>query len=75
MTTPVKKEPTDKLQDGGIKATIWANKTDKGTFYSTTVSRTYHDGNNYQTTNSYGGAELPSLKPTRQSKHTIVSSI
>lgn len=36
-------KPAAEFRDGRLKATIWRNETDKGTFYSTDVSRSYKD--------------------------------
>ena len=36
-------KPADTLRDGAIKATIWKNPTDNGSFYSVTFGRTYTD--------------------------------
>ena len=36
-------QPADTLRDGAIKATIWANASDKGTFYSVDLVRSYQD--------------------------------
>jgi len=37
----LKNKPIDTLRDGALKATIWANFGEKGTFYSMTLRRTY----------------------------------
>lgn len=51
--------PTDTLRDGNIKATIWANFGEKGTFYTVTFTRTYKDeGDNYQDSDSFSGTQL-----------------
>lgn len=36
-------KPVTTLRDGAIKATVWANESDKGTFYSVDVVRGYKD--------------------------------
>lgn len=51
--------PTDTLRDGNIKATIWANFGEKGTFYTVTFTRTYKDqADNYQDSDSFSGTQL-----------------
>lgn len=47
-----------KLRDGAISAAIWANESEKGTFYSVTISRTYKEGEIFRDINSYSGTEL-----------------
>lgn len=42
----------------GIRATVWANPTDKGVRYNTTFERSYRDGEEWKTTDSYGRDDL-----------------
>ena len=59
MTTE-KNKPIDRLRDGALKATIWANESQKGTFYSVEFTRTYKsdaDGQ-YHDSKSFSGSEL-----------------
>ena len=47
--TNLNNQPADTIRDGSIKATIWANFGEKGTFYTVEISRTYKDDqDNYQ---------------------------
>jgi len=62
MTTE-NKGPVETLRDGNLKATIWRNFGENGTFYSVEISRTYKDGDDYKTAHSFSGAEL--LKVSR----------
>ena len=58
MTTTTNK-PIDRLKDGALKATIWANESQKGVFYSVEFSRNYKDEHDhYQDSKSFSGAEL-----------------
>lgn len=65
MSTTEKPKPVETLRDGRLKATIWRNFGDNGTFYSVEISRTYKDGDDYKNAHSYSGAEL--LKVSRLS--------
>ncbi len=59
MTTQQKKRPIDTLRDGSIKAVIWKNQSEKGSFYSVDIIRTYKDdAGNYHDTNSFSGTQL-----------------
>ena len=49
--------PVTTIRDGAIKATIWANQSEKGTFYSVELSRTYKSGNAYKDSHSFSGTE------------------
>lgn len=53
------KKPTKTLRDGALRATIWANESEKGTFYRTTLSRRYQDQNgDWKDSDSFTGADL-----------------
>ena len=56
MTTE-KTKPASTLRDGAFKAAIWRNTSEKGTFYSTEYTRTYHDGEQYRESKSYSGTD------------------
>ena len=55
MTTQNK--PISTLRDGPLKATIWANFGDKGTFYAVEFSRTYKTDDGYKNASSFSGSE------------------
>ncbi len=58
MSTSTKK-PVDTLRDGSLKAVIWANFGEKGTFYSVQLSRSYQDAeNNWHESDSFSNAQL-----------------
>lgn len=56
--TNTKKEPAATLRDGAIKATIWANPSDKGTFYSVDISRTFKKDDEYKNSHSFSGTDI-----------------
>ena len=60
MTTE-KTKPADTLRDGSLQASIWKNTSENGTFYSTTITRSYQTDDGYKNTNSYSGTELLKL--------------
>ena len=52
-------KPVDTIRDGSLKATIWANFGDNGTFYSVQLTRTYQDEQgNYHDSDSFSNAQL-----------------
>ncbi len=58
MTT-TNNRPTDTLRDGALKATIWENTTEKGSFFSVEFTRTYKDAkDNFRDGRSFSGSEL-----------------
>ncbi len=53
-----KQRPAHEIRLGRIKATIWANNNDNGTWYNVTLSRTYRDGDEWKSSGSFGRDEL-----------------
>lgn len=52
-------KPQATLRDGALKATIWKNQAENGTFYSVDLSRTYQDEQgDYHDSHSFSGSEL-----------------
>ncbi len=43
-----KQRPAHEIRLGRIKATIWANQNDNGTWYNVTLSRSYKDGDEWK---------------------------
>ena len=53
-----KQRPAHEIRLGRIKATIWANQGDNGTWYNVTLSRNYKDGDEWKSSASFGRDEL-----------------
>lgn len=52
-------EPAAKLRDGLLNATVWANQTSEGkTFYSTTLTRSYKQGEEWKQSDSLNTDDL-----------------
>ncbi len=52
-------KPTETLKDGLLKATIWKNEGDKGSFYRVNLTRSYQDNaEKWHDTDSFSGSEL-----------------
>jgi len=49
--------PAETIRDGALKATIWRNFGENGTFYSVELSRTYKQGDVYKDSHSFTGTE------------------
>ena len=57
-----KNKPVKTFRCGGVKATIWNNKNDKGEFYTVSVTRIYKDKKDeWKDTNSMRVNDLPKL--------------
>jgi len=55
------KKPVHEIRRGSVKALIWENAGDKGTFYKFTVQRLYKAGAEWKTTASFGAQDIPKL--------------
>ena len=53
-----KQRPAQEIRLGRIRATIWANQNDNGTWYNVTLSRNYKDGDEWKSSSSFGRDEL-----------------
>ena len=72
-TAETKNPPADKVRVGLITASIWANETDKGTFHNVTFERRYIDSKDqWQSTHSYGPADLLALAKAADLAHTKI---
>ncbi len=56
--------PTTSIRAGGVKASIWENKTKDGNvYYSVSLTRSYKDADDkWQETNSYYRDDLPKVE-------------
>lgn len=51
--------PKSVIRDGNLKATIWENQGEKGTYFTTTLAKTYRDHNgDLRDTNAFTGNDL-----------------
>src|ERR1700728_1719968 len=55
---PAKQRPAYEIRLGRIKATIWANQNDNGTWFNVVLSRNYKDGDEWKSSSSFGRDEL-----------------
>ena len=55
---PAKQRPAHEIRLGRIKATIWANQNDNGTWFNVVLSRNYKDGEEWKSSSSFGRDEL-----------------
>ena len=53
-----KQRPAHEIRLGRIKATIWANQGDNGTWFNVALSRSYKDGDEWKSSTSFGRDEL-----------------
>ncbi len=69
-------KPIDTLRDGNLKATIWSNFGEKGTFYTVNLTRTYKDdADKYHDSDSFSGSELLRVAHLATSAYDRVSEL
>lgn len=67
-----KQRPAHEIRLGRIKATIWANQADNGTWYNVTLSRTYKDGEDWKTSGSFGRDDLLTVAKVADLAHSWI---
>ena len=65
-------QPAHEVRMGRIKATLWANPTENGTYYNVTLTRLYKEGDNWKTSESFGRDDLPLLAKVANLAHTWI---
>jgi hypothetical protein len=67
--------PVAKVRIGLITASIWENKTDKGTFHNVTFERRYKDGDQWKSSHSYNTGDLLELAKAADLAHTKILEV
>lgn len=52
-------KPLHEIKVGRIRATVWPNESDRRSWFTVTVTRSYRDGEQWKTTTSFNRDELP----------------
>ena len=69
---PAKKRPVHEVRIGRVRAAIWENETENGTFYNVTLSRLYKDGDNWKDSSSFGRDDLPLVSKVCDQVHSWI---
>src|SRR5512139_3596903 len=74
FTVPMKNKtkPVHEVRLGFIKAAVWKNETEAGVRYNVTFSRLYKDGDNWQSTDSFGRDDLLLLAKVADQTHSWI---
>ena len=66
-------KPVHEIRMGRIKATIWGNETDSGSFrHNTQLRRIYKDGDEWKQSDSFGREDLPLVAKVADLAHTWI---
>lgn len=55
------KKPAHEIRINGVRASIWRNESDRGVRFNTTFERSYRDGEEWKSTESFGRDDLLTL--------------
>ena len=71
--------PVEHVRQGNLEAAIWANTTERGTFYSATFVRKYQveEGGKqeWRQTSSFNERDLPALSKLMNDTHTRIQEL
>jgi hypothetical protein len=67
-----KAKPVHKIRAGALEAAIWRNDSEKGSFYSVTVSRSYKKGEEWKQADSFSGDDLPMVRKLLDRAHDFI---
>ena len=65
-------KPIHEVRLGLIKAAVWKNETEAGVRYNVTFSRLYHDGEQWQSIDSFGRDDLLLLAKVADQTHSWI---
>lgn len=64
--------PAHEIRMGRIKAAIWRNQNDSGTWFSVTITRIYKTDSGWETSSSFSRDELPLVSKVADLAHTWI---
>lgn len=71
-----KPEPVETLRDGRLKATIWENQNENGSYHSVSLAKTYEDKNGrLQDSHSFTGSELLRIAELARESHSLIRDL
>lgn len=65
-------KPVHEVRIGTVKAVIWANETERGTFHRTTFSKLYKKDGDWKDTASFDRDDLPLVMKVADQAHTWI---
>ena len=67
-------QPAHQIRSRSVKAALWKNTTDKGTFYNITLERLYKDGEVWKSSSSFGIGDIGDLETViRQAREWVAN--
>jgi len=67
-------QPAHQIRSRSVKAALWKNTTDKGTFYNITLERLYKDGEVWKSSSSFGIGDTSDIEAViRQAREWVAN--
>ena len=74
--TTTSNAPVETFRDGRLKATVWENTGDNGTYHTVSLAKVYEDREGkLQETNSFSGAELLRVAELAREAHAFTRDL
>tara|TARA_R110000851_G_scaffold162265_2_gene305961 strand:- start:490 stop:828 length:339 start_codon:yes stop_codon:yes gene_type:complete len=69
-------QPLETLRDGRLKATLWENESENGTYHTVTLAKVYEDKDGHlQETSSFSASELLRIAELARESHGLIRDI
>jgi len=70
------KKPIETLRDGRLKAAIWQNESDKGSYYTVSLAKVYEDREGkLRETNSFSAGEMLRVSELAREAHNVIRDL
>jgi len=67
-----KTRPAVEVRFGNIRAAVWRNEAEAGPWYNVTFERSYRDGTEYKSSQSFGRDDLLTLAKVADEAHSEI---
>lgn len=76
MSNENKPTPVETLRDGRLKATVWENQNENGSYHSVSLAKTYEDKQGrLQDSHSFTGSELLRIAELARESHSLIRDL
>ncbi len=65
-------KPVAEFRMGLVKAVVWRNESDTGTWHNVTIVRLYQQEGHWNETHSFGRHDLPLVQRVAEQAHTFI---
>jgi len=65
-------KPVHQIRIGRVQCAIWLNETESGKRHNVTVTRSFRDGENWKSSDSFGPQDIPLVIKALDQAHTWI---